>query len=131
MAGVVVHQGRVLCLRKGVTRYDYTSHRWEFPGGKIEAGESPAQALQRELREELGLEVEVGNHLITVDHNYPDFAITLRAYRCSLSAPHLHLTEHEQMTWLDPSQLPDLDWCAADIPIANLIASSLHPCSPI
>lgn len=122
VAGVVMHQGRVLCLRKGVTRFAYTTHHWEFPGGKIEPGETPQQALQRELREELSLEVIVTEHLITVHHNYPDFAITLRAYLCQATHPRLRLTEHDQAAWLTANQLSSLDWCEADRPIAQCVA---------
>ena len=122
VAAVVEHGGRVLCLRKGTTRYAYTSHRWEFPGGKVEAGEMPEQALQRELREELCIHVEVLGHLVTVEHDYPDFSITLRAYRCSSTSGEVRLLEHEAMQWLCPSQLPTLDWCAADVPIAQAVA---------
>ena len=122
VAGVVMHQGRVLCLRKGVTRFAYTTHHWEFPGGKIEPGETPEQALQRELREEQSLEVVVADHLITVHHSYPDFAITLHAYRCTSTDPQLCLSEHDQSAWLIPEQLSTLDWCDADRPIAQCVA---------
>lgn len=119
VAAVIVDNDRVLCVRKGVTRFAYTSHHWEFPGGKIEIGETPQQALKRELLEEMDLDVVVVDHLITVRHRYPDFAIILRAYVCKLNAPHLLLREHEAMLWADASTLSTLRWCAADEPIAQ------------
>ena len=124
VAAVVVGQGRVMCLRKGVTRYAYTSHRWEFPGGKIEPGESPQQALHRELLEELDLDVTVGEHLLTVDHSYPDFSISLNAYWCEVGTGVVHLTEHDAVKWLPPQQLCSLPWCAADEAIAQAVAHS-------
>ena len=86
VAAVVEVDGKVLCMQRGKTRYTYTSYLWEFPGGKIEEGETPQQALHRELIEEMDLDVEVHELLSTVTHDYPDFTITL----------------------------PSLTWCAAD-----------------
>ena len=132
VAGVVFCAGRVLCLRKGATDYGYTSHHWEFPGGKIEPGETPRQALRRELLEELHLEVEVGDHLLTVTHEYPDFGITVQAYKCVAANPAVQLTEHEAVRWLPPAQLCALDWCDADAPIAKCVKENVNPgpCEP-
>ena len=79
VAAVIEVDGKVLCMQRGVTRYPYTSHLWEFPGGKIEPGETPQQALHRELIEEMDLDVEVHERLAVVTHDYPDFTITLDA----------------------------------------------------
>jgi len=115
VAAVVEAAGRVLCMQRGVTRYAYTSHRWEFPGGKIEAGETPQQALHRELLEELALDVQVGDLLATVTHHYPDFSITLAAYHC-IAEPDARIVmrEHQAQRWLPWDELQQLDWCAAD-----------------
>lgn len=118
VAGVVIDHGQVLCVKKGATRFNYTAHKWEFPGGKIEPGESPEAALKRELLEEMNMKVEVGERLTTITHEYPDFTITMQAYLCHLRSPHFALTEHEQYAWLPSSELPTLEWCAADVPIA-------------
>ena len=85
VAAVIEVGGKVLCMQRGESRYDYTSHHWEFPGGKIEPGETPQQAVHRELLEEMELDVEVHELLATVTHDYPDFTITLAAYRCTAS----------------------------------------------
>lgn len=123
VAGIVSNnRNEILCMRKGHTRYAYTSHRWEFPGGKIEAGETPEQALRRELKEELNLDVVVDCHVLTVEHHYPDFSLTMAAYRCTTAHPErVILREHEAMAWLSIDQLSTLNWCAADVPIAKAL----------
>ena len=114
VAAVIEVGGKVLCMRRGETRYSYTSHLWEFPGGKIEAGETPQQALHRELLEEMDLDVEVREHLATVTHDYPDFTITLAAYRCTAPTTAFTMREHEASRWLPWSELMSLPWCEAD-----------------
>lgn len=119
VAAVIEVDGKVLCMQRGVTRYSYTSHLWEFPGGKVEAGETPQQALHREILEEMDLDVEVHEHLATVTHDYPDFTITLAAYRCTATTTDFIRREHAASRWLPWSELPTLPWCAAD---ASLLA---------
>ena len=114
VAAVVEVDGKVLCMQRGVTRYSYTSHLWEFPGGKIEPGETPQQALHRELIEEMNLDVEVHELLATVTHDYPDFTITLAAYRCTATGTDFIMREHAASRWLPWDELYTLDWCAAD-----------------
>lgn len=114
VAAVVEVDGNVLCMQRGLTRYSYTSHLWEFPGGKIELGETPQQALHRELLEEMDLDVQVHELLATVTHDYPDFTITLAAYRCSAATTAFTMREHAASRWLPWDELPSLDWCAAD-----------------
>lgn len=114
VAAVVEVDGNVLCMQRGLTRYSYTSHLWEFPGGKIEPGETPQQALHRELLEEMDLDVQVHDLLATVTHDYPDFSITLAAYRCSAATTAFTMREHAASRWLPWAELPSLDWCAAD-----------------
>ncbi len=114
VAAVIEVDGKVLCMLRGVTRYPYTSHLWEFPGGKIEAGETPEQALHRELLEEMDLDVAVHELLATVTHDYPDFTITLAAYRCTALTTDFIMREHASSQWLPWHELPSLTWCAAD-----------------
>ena len=114
VAAVIEVDGRVLCMQRGVTRYPYTSHLWEFPGGKIEPGETPEQALHRELLEEMDLDVEVHELLATVTHDYPDFTITLAAYRCTAPTTAFTMREHAACRWLPWDELSSLPWCAAD-----------------
>ncbi len=114
VAAVIEVDGKVLCMQRGKTRYSYTSHLWEFPGGKVEPGETPQQALHRELLEEMDLDVEVHEHLATVTHDYPDFTITLAAYRCTAGTTLFTMREHAACRWLSWEELPSLPWCAAD-----------------
>ena len=124
VAAVIEVDGKVLCMQRGTTRYSYTSHLWEFPGGKIEPGETPEEALHRELLEEMDLDVQVHELLGTVTHDYPDFTITLAAYRCTAPTRHFLMREHAAFCWLPWNELPSLDWCAAD---ARLIEQFREP----
>ena len=87
VAAVIEHEGEILCMQKGKTRFAYTSHHWEFPGGKVEAGETPQQALRRELLEEMDYDVEVGEHLITV--TYQDGTETTVSFFVHMSKPEM------------------------------------------
>ena len=127
VAAVIEVDGKVLCMQRGVTRYSYTSRLWEFPGGKIEEGETPEQALHRELLEEMALEVEVHEHLATVTHDYPDFTITLAAYRCTASTRDFIMREHASSRWLPWDKLMTLDWCAADERLIAQFQARTHP----
>lgn len=91
--------------------------KWEFPGGKIDPGESATDCLQRELIEEMSVRISVGRPLAEVTHQYPDFTVTLYPYVCAISSGEITLHEHEAIAWLAPDQLPTLDWAEADGPI--------------
>jgi len=96
--------------------------KWEFPGGKIQDGESAADALHRELREELEVEVEIQAALPAHTHPYPAFTITLYPFRCRLapgSAAELRSADHDALVWLPPERLYELDWAEADAPIIS------------
>ena len=87
---------------------------WEFPGGKIESGERPQEALVREIQEELDAEIEVGGLLETVEWDYPDFHLTMHCFLCSLLSDSFHLNEHEAAAWLTPEDLHSVRWLPAD-----------------
>ena len=88
VAAVIMRNDRYLCMQRCRSKYEYISERWEFPGGKVEDGESDHEALLREIREEMDWDVYVGRRIGTIDHEYPDFSITVAAYLC-LSLIHI------------------------------------------
>jgi len=112
---------RYLCMQKPDTRYAYTSRHWEFPGGKVEEGETEPEALKRELQEEMEYEVEVVRHLITVEYNYPDFGITLSCWLCTAQTDQFVRKEHIDHRWLTASEMRQLEWCAADAPVLEIL----------
>ena len=121
VAAVVCHDGKYLCMQKGKTKFDYTSYKWEFPGGKMEPGETPQQALARELMEEMEYPVEVGEKLVTVNHEYPDFSITMTAFLCTPKgdADGFKRREHADGKWCSKDELKLLDWAAADVDVVE------------
>lgn len=109
-------QGRIFATQRG---YGDWKDWWEFPGGKIEPGETPQQALRREIREELAAEIEVGELLRTINYDYPAFHLTMHCFRCSLTGNRLTLLEHEAAKWLKPNELQSVRWLPADEEIIN------------
>lgn len=107
--------GRILCTQRG---YGEWKDWWEFPGGKLEAGETPEEALMREIREELSTEIRVDEFLCTVDYDYPTFHLTMHCYLCSLLTGALHLNEHKAARWLEISELGSVKWLPADVEVA-------------
>ena len=104
-------QGRIFATQRG---YGEWKDWWEFPGGKIEPGESRQQALRREIREELDAVIEVGELLRTINYDYPTFHLTMHCFKCRLANGHLTLLEHEAAKWLTPSELQSVRWLPAD-----------------
>jgi 8-oxo-dGTP diphosphatase len=107
--------GRVLAAQRSAAMS--MPLKWEFPGGKIAAGESPQECLARELREELGIGVRVLEALAPVTHDYPGFRITLYPFRCAAGGGGITLHEHAAVAWLPPGELRSLDWAEADLPV--------------
>ena len=122
VAAIIVKDGRVFATQRG---YGDFKDWWEFPGGKIEPGESPEQALVREIREELDAEIHIQSLLRTVEWDYPAFHLTLHCFICSLVRDALHLNEHEAARWLGPDELDSVRWLPADEQLLPLIAEYL------
>lgn len=122
VAGVIKNEkGEILCTLRDQGKYEYVSFKWEFPGGKIEEGETNQQTLARELREELEIEVEIGDFFYQVEHDYPDFHLSMAVYECKLISKEMKMNVHKGLKWLAPKDMMTLDWAAADIPVAELI----------
>jgi len=121
VAAVVIANHRILCVQRNKDKYDYISYKYEFPGGKVEKGETLQQALQRELHEELDLDITIEHHFLTVEHMYPDFKISLHGFICHCDNPKLTLNEHLQAKWMPVDLIATLDWADADIPIVDKI----------
>lgn len=111
VAAIIVRGGKVFATQRG---YGEWKGWWEFPGGKMEAGESPVEALKREIREELDAEIEVGDLLETVEWDYPAFHLTMHCFICTLKSESLHLNEHEAAEWLTRETLHSVKWLPAD-----------------
>lgn len=119
VAAIIIFKDKILCVQRGPSKHEYISLKYEFPGGKVESGETNEAALAREIQEELHMNVTVDSHYLTVNHTYPDFKITMHSFICSSSTDELKLTEHVDFKWLRKEELGSLDWAAADIPIVK------------
>lgn len=117
-AVILSDRGEVLATERG---YGEWRGWWEFPGGKLEPGETPEEALRREIREELAVEITVGEQLTTVEYDYPDFHLTMHCYLCRLESGHLTLLEHEASRWLTPADLQSVRWLPADTAVVDTL----------
>lgn len=111
-------EGRVFATQRG---YGDWKGWWEFPGGKIEAGETAGQALKREIHEELSADIDIKDFLCTVEYDYPEFHLTMHCYLCALLTDSLHLNEHEAARWLTKEELYSVKWLPADIEVLDIL----------
>lgn len=111
VAAVIEDRGRIFATQRG---YGDFKDGWEFPGGKIEPGETPQQALRREIMEELSTDIEVGDYLTDVEMDYPGFHLSMQCYCCRVVSGKLTLNEHEAARWLGPGELDTVGWLPAD-----------------
>lgn len=122
VAAILIHNNLVFACQRG---YGEFKDGWEFPGGKVEAGESPEEALLREIREELEVEVNVGDLIDTIEYDYPAFHLSMKCYACTIAGGSPHLLEHEAARWLSADQLDSVAWLPADITLIPKIAGLL------
>ena len=122
VAAVIMKEGKVFATQRG---YGEFKDGWEFPGGKVEAGESPEEALCREIREELEVEVNIGDLIDTIEYDYPAFHLSMKCYACTIAGGSPHLLEHEAARWLSADQLDSVAWLPADITLIPKIAGLL------
>ena len=120
VVAAIIHdaEGRIFATQRG---YGEWKDWWEFPGGKMEAGETAEEALKREIREELSAEISVNEFLCTMEYDYPLFHLTMHCYLCSLLTEALHLNEHEAARWLSKDELESVEWLPADWQIIGLL----------
>ena len=111
VAAIILKGDKIFATQRG---YGEWQDWWEFPGGKMEVGETPEGALKREIREELSAEINVGELLTTVEYDYPKFHLTMHCFLCTLAGEALHLNEHEAARWLTKDELDSVKWLPAD-----------------
>ena len=122
VAAVIRDKDRIFATQRGYGEY---KDGWEFPGGKIEEGETPEQALKREIMEELDTEITVGELIDTIEYDYPNFHLSMDCFWCELVSGDLTLKEHEAAKWLDKNTLGSVSWLPADITLIDMIKKQL------
>lgn len=120
VGAVIVENGKILCAQRGETKA--LPLKWEFPGGKIEKGESPQEALRREIIEEVHCKIEIGEQIEYTSYEYDFGIVHLTTFYCKLIEGTPTLTEHVSIKWLTPNELASLDWAPADIPAIEKIS---------
>ena len=112
VAAIIYKDGEYFATQRGYGEFE---GMWEFPGGKIEPGESRESALKREIQEELGIDITINKFLCTTDYDYPSFHLTMHCYLCSVESREMELREHKSARWLTVELLDSIDWLPADI----------------
>ena len=122
VAAVIKENGKIFATQRG---YGELKGGWEFPGGKIEAGEKPQEALQREIREELDTQIEVGELIDTIEYDYTSFHLSMDCFWCKIVKGNLVLKEHEAAKWLGREELDSVDWLPADITLIKKLRKNM------
>ena len=124
VVAAIIHdaEGRIFATQRG---YGEFKDGWEFPGGKMEAGETPEEALRREIWEELETRIEVERLVETVEWDYPQFHLTMHCYLCRVESGRLELKEHEAARWLTKDKLNEVDWLPADRAVVEKLSKAL------
>ena len=123
VAAVIRKGNRIFATQRG---YGEFKDGWEFPGGKIEPGETPQEALVREIREELETEIRVGDLIDTIEYDYPTFHLSMDCFWCEILEGSLELKEHEAAKWLDRESLYTVDWLPADVGLVEKIREGMR-----
>lgn len=123
VAAVILSEGKIFVTQRG---YGDFKGGWEFPGGKIEDGETPEAALKREILEELDTEITVGELIDTIEYDYPEFHLSMDCFWCEILSGNLVLKEHEAARWLDKENLYSVDWLPADVSLIEKVSLKLY-----
>lgn len=118
VAAIIKNEDKIFATQRG---YGEFKDGWEFPGGKVEAGETPQQALVREIKEELDTDIVVEDFVMTVEYDYPKFHLSMDCFMCSIAAGELVLKEHEAAKWLAKDELDSVEWLPADLAVLEKI----------
>ena len=122
VAAIICKENYIFATQRGYGDY---KDWWEFPGGKVEPGETPEEALVREIKEELASDILVEKYLTTVEHDYPEFHLSMACYWCSVKSGKLTLLEHEAARWLPLGDLRQVNWLPADVKVVEAIGKSI------
>ena len=123
-AAIIEQKGKILIARR--KKSSYLGNKWEFPGGKLEPGETPEECLKRELSEELGIEAEIGEFICSSKHSYRHVTIELSAYKVSHFAGEISLISHDEIKWIFPSELKDYEFPEANAPILRKLMEEIY-----
>jgi len=125
-AAIIMHENEILCMQRGINKNAYLSYKYEFPGGKLEPGESRTAALMRELKEEMDFDAVIteNDFFLTVEHQYPDFEIVLHSFLCKTGTKEFVRKEHIDHKWLKREELTLLEWAPADVGIVEKLMKS-------
>ena len=120
-AGIVIKNGKILCMQRGQSKHDYLTHKYEFPGGKLEKGETALDSLIREFEEELGADLSSSSiePLGDLTYTYPDFTVKINFFKIFDDEFQFEMKEHAGYVWSEPKDLKNLDWAAADLEILD------------
>lgn len=121
VAAVIYKDGEIFATQRGYGEFEGL---WEFPGGKIEPGESCEVALVREIQEELGVDIEVGELICTTEYDYPSFHLTMHCFLCNIASGEIELREHKSARWLTKDALNDVEWLPADLEVIEKIKNN-------
>lgn len=122
VAAIVKDGDRILAMQRGHGQF---KGKWEFPGGKVEVGETSTAALLREMKEEMDAEVEIGELVHTVEYNYPDFHLSMDCFFCSIPSGQWEMKEHLDARWLKKEELDSVEWLPADVGLIELLKREL------
>lgn len=122
VAAIIVHEGKILATQRG---YGDFKDGWEFPGGKVDAGETPEQAIVREIQEELRVTITPEKLITTVEYDYPNFHLTMHCFVSHIASGTIELVEHEAMKWLAKDELDSVAWLPADVEVVEALKAHL------